>query len=270
MNEPGDDSSDESSLFGSEAESCEDGIPPVADRGQHTLQALPSSIPGLYFFPNLMQEDLQDEIVDAIIAQNYFGASQNQAMLFASADMLSSGKESRLPAWSDRLIARLAELLEGRIPDSARELLFPVNGGRNPRQMIINRYAPGEGIASHRDLLDRFGDGIIICSFLSGIAMELNNPRLEQLGDAHARVSLWLPPGSVLILSKEARYDWRHGIAARPSDSVVFGSTGGEQVRDIPRQPRLSVTIRWMLPGGNIVGEEQAVKALRRERDQDC
>ncbi|CAO1615153.1 unnamed protein product [Parajaminaea phylloscopi] len=130
------------------------------------------------------------------------------------------------------------------------------------RQLIINHYQPGEGISAHVDLPTRFGDGIILCSLQAGICMdftplagddpgrhksstecdgegldgehelhelhELPNKRRRpntHTPESRRQHSLWLPPRSVLVLSGEARWQWKHGIAARQGDWVRGNSS---------------------------------------------
>ena len=209
------------------------------------MQQLPASkIPGATFYPNLLPETVQEEIVEQIAAQKYFGPSQDQCMLFET-----SSAKGQLPPWTGQLIRTLSDLLHDKISNKAKELFFPAETSLQ-RQLIINTYRSGQGIASHVDLLRRFGDGVIICSFLSGIAMDLDGPRGEQ-------TSLWLKPGSVLLLSEEARYEWKHGISARQADRVqVEDAEENVYVRTVQRDYRLSVTIRWMLQNGGVLAED--------------
>ncbi len=233
-------SSEVSSLFGSD-DSVEGCSSRCASDSQVTIarEVAPAAASGLFLFPTLLVEPEQDAVVEAIVAEGYFDAARDQVMLFESSDA------GRLPAWTTKLIRKLESALAGRIPSHAFETLFgDTQNERRLRQLIINTYRPGQGIASHVDLLNRFGDGVIICSFLSGISMDLEH-------EAHGKHAVWLSPGSALLLTKEARYEWKHGIAARGFD--VLERTG---THTIPRQHRLSVTIRWMLPGGEVLGTD--------------
>lgn len=88
--------------------------------------------------------------------------------------------------------------------------------------------------------------------------------------------ALYLSPLSVLILKKEARYEWKHGISSRSHDWVLdeitsrdghreggnLDSDGGNDWKSraslLERDGmRLSITIRWMLPGADVVGTEE-------------
>jgi alkylated DNA repair dioxygenase AlkB len=157
-----------------------------------------------------------------------------------------------LPGWAEGLLAELDKRLTRKLPGEVHVLLFPADGAA--RQLIVNLYAPGEGLAAHVDLIHRFADGILLCSLgphSTGTVMHFTHPS----GASHF---LFLPARSVLVLSGPARYEWSHGIPARRSDHVRLHPLGASQthapVQNIARSIRLSITIRTMLPGADIVG----------------
>ncbi|CEH18470.1 hypothetical protein CBOM_04870 [Ceraceosorus bombacis] len=132
---------------------------------------------------------------------------------------------------------------------------------RRARQLILNLYEPGAGIASHIDLAHRFDDGIFCLSLGSGVVMTFARSDLQPVQTATGtrerknksksrpdfksrimheskaeskaksesesesesesdRLSIWLPPRSLLILTGKARWQYLHGIEARPGDWV--------------------------------------------------
>ncbi|WP_195819404.1 alpha-ketoglutarate-dependent dioxygenase AlkB [Roseobacter sp. MH60115] len=101
-----------------------------------------------------------------------------------------------------------------------------------PDQVIVNEYMPGQGISAHVDCRPCFGDVIASLSLLSSCVMRLENREASQ------KVDLVLEPGSLLVLSDDARHVWTHAIPARKSDIV----NGQKQ----PRSRRLSLTFREM------------------------
>lgn len=101
-----------------------------------------------------------------------------------------------------------------------------------PEQVIVNEYMPGQGISAHVDCRPCFGDVIASLSLLSSCVMRLEHRKVGQKTD------LVLEPGSLLVLSGEARHVWTHAIPARKSDIV----NGLKQ----PRSRRLSLTFREM------------------------
>lgn len=131
--------------------------------------------------------------------------------------------------------------------------------------MIVNGYKPGEGITSHVDLL-KFDDGIAVLSlgspatmtFTKLVAAPASDTTTDQSDDMPnmernimtdtmsppVRVNtycntshclqhdVFLEPGDLLLLHGEARYAWKHGIAAQQSCSLSHATS------------RVSVTLR--------------------------
>lgn len=100
-------------------------------------------------------------------------------------------------------------------------------------QVIVNEYQPGQGIAPHIDCVPCFGGKIASVSIGSSCMMDFTHTASGE------KASQWLEPRSLLLFSGEARYQWKHGIAARKSD-VVNG-------RRISRSRRLSLTFRTVV-----------------------
>lgn len=215
-----------------------------------------SRIPGLYLHPNLcIAPELAASLLRDIEHSAYFSSGSNQVMLFGRNRQLPDDSISTgLPAFIDRLITQLAPICHSHVPSYVYEILFPTAGCTRSRQVILNRYCPGQGISPHVDLLGRYGDGIIGISLGSGCAMDFARAPSSSNSDIHTsdEVSFWLPENSLLILSGEARYKWTHGIRPSHGDVVANGDDG--RPRWIPRGFRTSITIRWLLPGADVVG----------------
>jgi alkylated DNA repair dioxygenase AlkB len=97
-------------------------------------------------------------------------------------------------------------------------------------QAIVNEYLPGQGIAAHVDCIPCYGPVIASLSLGSGCLMRLAHRESGAVRD------IWLPVGSLLVLTGPARTEWTHAIAARKSDRVAG--------RVLPRARRISVTLR--------------------------
>ncbi|KAB1980256.1 alpha-ketoglutarate-dependent dioxygenase AlkB [Streptomyces triticiradicis] len=123
-----------------------------------------------------------------------------------------------LPSWALQQAARLVR--EGIMDQRAD-------------QVIVNEYQPGQGISAHVDCVPCFGPVVAAISLGSGCVMDFTHP------EEGRKVSVRLAPGSLCVMTGPARYDWRHGIAARKSDPE-----GGGRV---PRGRRVSVTFRTVL-----------------------
>ncbi|CEL59585.1 hypothetical protein RSOLAG1IB_03518 [Rhizoctonia solani AG-1 IB] len=234
-------------------------------------------IPGLHFHSQLkITEEMESYLLASLEQHGYFARpGANQIMLFGrprvpyakqslEPHLECSGSNSGLPDFLERLVEELEQTLSGpEIPLDVQQKLFsPVSG--QARQAILNRYNPGEGIKPHIDLPNRFADGIIIVSLASGIVMDFAHETKKQA------ISAWLPPRSIVIMEGEARWEWTHGIAYRESDIVDVAGVeitrmlgigqctkevlDSQNIVEIPRQLRTSITLRWMLPGANVVG----------------
>lgn len=99
-----------------------------------------------------------------------------------------------------------------------------------PDQVIVNEYQPGHGIAPHIDLASAFGPVVASISLGSACVMEFSREKVA--------LELALHPGSLLVLTGEARFEWRHGIRARRSD--VYNGIRRHRGR------RVSLTFRTM------------------------
>ncbi|KFF03273.1 alpha-ketoglutarate-dependent dioxygenase AlkB [Flavobacterium reichenbachii] len=120
-----------------------------------------------------------------------------------------------LPGWALEIAERIyRKNLVGVIPD----------------QLIINEYEPGQGIANHVDCEPCFGDTIISLSLGSGCIMDLINVKSRE------KIEFFLEPGSIIVLSGKARYEWTHGIAGRKYDIL----NGFKKQREL----RISMTFR--------------------------
>jgi alkylated DNA repair dioxygenase AlkB len=125
-----------------------------------------------------------------------------------------------LPAWAGALAERLHR--DGHAPQP-------------PDQVIVNEYQPGQGIAPHVDCVPCFADTVLSVSLGAACVMTFSLP------EAAARTDVLLEPGGLLVMRGPARYDWRHGIAARKTDRFAGAL--------ITRGRRVSLTFRTVLAG---------------------
>ncbi|GAA2434558.1 alpha-ketoglutarate-dependent dioxygenase AlkB [Actinomadura vinacea] len=123
-----------------------------------------------------------------------------------------------LPVWARDLAARLVH--EG-VMDHA------------PDQAIVNEYEPGQGISAHVDCVPCFGPVVAAISLGSSCVMDFTHPE-------NTKVPVRLAPGSLCVMTGQARYTWRHAIAARKSDPGPSGR--------VPRARRVSITYRTVQP----------------------
>jgi alkylated DNA repair dioxygenase AlkB len=103
-----------------------------------------------------------------------------------------------------------------------------------PDQVIVNEYLPGQGISNHIDCEPCFNDTIISLSLNSSCIMHFtNNLNVQRV------IPVLLEPCSLVVLKKDARYNWMHGIKAVKTDNYY-----GEK---IIRRRRVSLTFRKVI-----------------------
>ncbi|ORY80761.1 hypothetical protein BCR35DRAFT_90912 [Leucosporidium creatinivorum] len=232
-------SSSRNSLFDSdddEVEQQDRESAPEATSTPIAASSTPPPIPGLFLFPSALPIKLQHSLA-AALSSSVWTSSSNQVMLFTSTERPS------LPSFLDPLLDLLPEILSPVLPPPLLDLILhsPL-----PRQAILNLYRPGMGITPHVDLPHRYEDGIVGVSLVGSTVMDFTHD-----GEAH---SLLLRPGDVYVLSGEARFGWKHGIAYREED-WISDETGGELFL-LKRRMRMSITLRRMKEGANVVGDE--------------
>ncbi|CAN6969781.1 unnamed protein product [Brassica rapa subsp. trilocularis] len=180
-------------------------------------------INGLWLCRNFLSD--QSHLLSAIVNEGWFvEESINQAMRFGD-----------LPSWATELSDLILESVESvDLPVMPADLLW-----REPlfNQLIVNLYQPGEGICAHVDLL-RFEDGIAIVSLESPCVMRFS-PAEQGEGEG---VDVLLSPGSLILMSGEARYRWKHEINRK---QIGFQVWEGEE---IDQKRRISITLRKLCP----------------------
>lgn len=169
-------------------------------------------IPGLSYMPNAIDDSAAQKILSFIKSQPWQKSLKREVQQYGihyDYTTKSLGTTTSIPD----ILINLASML----------------GLPKPDNIIINKYEPGEGIASHADST-KFGDIIASLSLLAPIQMDM------QSGNNYH--SIWLEPNSLLKLTGSSRYHWTHGICARKSD-IHSG-------KKIIRRPRISITFRTL------------------------
>ena len=182
---------------------------------------IPTTIPGLRYIENYITAKRHDLLLTEVDAHpwlddlkrrvQHYGFKYDYRARKVNHDM----RIGELPEWLKELSEKLRK--DEYMPEVAD-------------QVIINEYLPGQGIASHIDCEPCFKGTISSLSLGAGCVMNFthrSDRRKEQV---------WLEPGSLLVMSGEAREKWMHGITARRSD-VWEGQTH-------PRGRRVSLTFR--------------------------
>ena len=183
-----------------------------------------TTVPGLNYLPHYLSGEEQEQLLAIIDRKPWLTDLKRRVQHYGYRYDYRRHTVDRslflgpLPQWAVALAGRFVD--EGWTP-------------RPPDQLIVNEYAPGQGIAMHVDCVPWFGDPILVVSLGSPCVMLFSLPRTGR------RLPLLLEPGSLYVMQGKARYEWEHGIMARKSD-VYSG-------RRFQRGRRLSLTFRTML-----------------------
>jgi len=115
-----------------------------------------------------------------------------------------------------------------------------------PSQILVNEYTKNQGISSHVDDANAFGDYVITLSMCNPIQMQFlklihDANKSEQILEHH----MLLEPGSLLVMQHDARYLWRHGI----KKSKVVELPNGTILNRTDNYRRISLTVRKVLDG---------------------
>ncbi len=102
-----------------------------------------------------------------------------------------------------------------------------------PRQVLINEYFPGQGIAAHVDEMPNLQSQVVTISLLDSY------PMLFAHSESGQKYEHWLERRSIAVMSGESRTDWTHEIEKRKAD-IIQG--GGRRMRG----RRVSITYRTM------------------------
>lgn len=121
----------------------------------------------------------------------------------------------------------------GLFPDWLQELtnyIIRKANIREPNQVIINEYKPGQGIGYHVDHIEAFDEHICSLSLGSDILMNYKSH------NGLTVIEMPLYRRSFLEMTDDARYQWKHGIMPHKNDTVNGIA--------IPRGTRYSITFR--------------------------
>lgn len=176
------------------------------------------NINGLEYLPSFISREQEIKLLDLIDSKNWNSDLKRRTQHYGykydykARSIDQSYYLGKMPDWIDEVCSKLYY-----------EEIFL----QKPDQVIINEYVPGQGISAHIDCAPCFTDTICSLSLSSGCIMDFTN--------YDSKKSIYLEPRSLLVLKGDARYKWRHQIAARKSDN------------GIKRQRRISLTFRKVI-----------------------
>ena len=181
-------------------------------------------ISGLTYTPDFITPTEEQELLQTIDAQPWLTDLKRRVQHYGwkydytARRVDETMRLGHLPEWLMALCQRLEQ--QGHFP-------------KLPDQVIINEYQPGQGIAPHIDCVPCFEETIASLSLGSPCVMDFTHANTGE------KTSRLLEPRSLLLISGDARYQWKHGIAARKSDK--------HNGQIIPRGRRVSLTFRNLI-----------------------
>ena len=182
-------------------------------------------IRGLQYIADYITESQHDWLLEAIDKQqwSYFGKRRvqhyGQRYDYSEEKKNDDLEVSEFPEWLERLCLKLRN--DGHMPKIAN-------------QVLISEYQSGQGIGDHTDKEACFMDTICILSLSSSCVMNLT-----LTSDKTQKIPIWLAPGSLTVLSADAKNKWMHGIPTRKTD--VWDD------RKYARQRRVSLSFRRLI-----------------------
>lgn len=157
-------------------------------------------INGLKIIENFITPEEEQQLLEQINQEDWNNSlsrrTQHYGYEYSYSVKNQATKTKDIPKWMNSILKRIEQ-----------ETNFAFN------QVIINEYQPGQGIANHIDSPTLFDEIIVSLSLGSDIVMDFTKDdcKIEKL----------LKRDSIFILSNDARYGWKHGIAKRKNDNGV-------------------------------------------------
>jgi len=190
-----------------------------------------STIPGLFYFPDAVTGDILASILDFLASCEM---RQVRPGVAASREVAQFGSEydyrTGAPRAGGGSDASLPEALQSLIQIASSRLReVDIDTSAHPfTQCIVNRYLSGQGIGRHIDH-PAYGPYIACFTFGSAATMLFTHP------DGR-RVDVPVAPGSLYVMTGDARSVWSHEMPSRLTDPSQTGR--------VRRDTRTSVTFR--------------------------
>ncbi len=174
-------------------------------------------ISGLQYIPNYIEAEHEDKLIKTIDSLPWNQDLSRRVQHYGFAYDYGGRKIS------SKYLGDLPDFLAELAQNLYEEAIFP----EIPNQAIINEYMPGQGITAHIDSTESFGSVICSISLLAPCMMSLIDKQ---------KIDFYLEQRSLLVLSGEARFVYKHQIAQRKYDNYLGNK--------IARKRRISITFR--------------------------
>lgn len=190
-------------------------------------------IVGLYYFKNAVQPSLGKELLEWFKSDYFIDRLQKVKGINSQKASENARKVVQFGYEYDYTSRHATKKIEDfpLIISRLRDIIplvwrsAPPTITKKLNQCLINRYLPGQGISPHIDKVE-FGDTIVCFTFLSGREMVFISPEDKK------EYSVYTEPFSMYVMTKDARYIYKHAMKARKKDGKI------------PRGECISVTFR--------------------------
>jgi alkylated DNA repair dioxygenase AlkB len=188
-------------------------------------------LPGFFYFKNVIEPDLADDIISFLNEQEWKGVSASetgrkvQQYGFEYDYSTRKGSDYKKIADIPELLLLLQQIGLHTVESLVDEETFEKC---QLNQCIVNKYEPKQGISAHIDKVT-FGPAIVCFTLGSGTTMTFT--KTDKDGTKHT-IDKYVEPNSVYLMTGESRYLWKHEIKSRVADGKIR------------RKTRISVTFR--------------------------
>jgi alkylated DNA repair protein alkB family protein 8 len=181
-----------------------------------------TAVPGLLLYPDFISKEVEDELINEIDSQTWVIDYNRRLQYYGYRNELEA--PYGLVPFPISMPPMIYELSKNLVEQKIVSI--------QPDQVIINEYAPGEGLRPHKDR-NYFENQICGVNLGSGCVM-----RYIKISGGDV-VDVEVPRRSVYVMQDDARYKWNHSIPSRKKD-VVDGTVKH-------RERRLSITYRKVI-----------------------
>ncbi|KAI8342465.1 hypothetical protein BC941DRAFT_412862 [Chlamydoabsidia padenii] len=196
---------------------------------------LGQDIAGLVLITDFVTEQEENELIQQVNQQQWSGLgvspnpelkrrTQQYGHLFSYRYRKVLEEYGPLPAFVEPIVDRIMS-----------NQLMPIA----PNHLLVNEYNEGQGIMPHIDAPALFGPAILSLSLLSDCIMKFTQP------ETNHHVDVILPRRSMVVLTGDSRYKYKHGISKDLVETANDGTV-------IQRAQRISFTFRqiiaWEVP----------------------
>eukprot|EP00834_Sanchytrium_tribonematis_P003865 NODE_166_length_14584_cov_1.124750.p8 type:complete len:242 gc:universal NODE_166_length_14584_cov_1.124750:6805-7530(+) len=210
------------------------------------VKAFELPVPGLFYIPEFLTEAEQQNIVQILDSNEWEKVIRRRQQFYGKQYYHTTHNLTAIQPKDDLESLKIDQFdfLIKKITDFDFRAAYDVFNIEWPNQILVNEYVENFGISTHFDDEKAFGKCIITVSLLQPILMNFRKPlhptnHCTTLIDEYQHV---LEPRSCLIMSKEARSNWRHGITRRK-----WFEYNGEKIHRNLHYRRISLTIRNVL-----------------------